>query len=329
MLLDIFKSDAFGLVPLTKAINDIPRVPTMIGDMGLFTNEPVDKTSVAIERQKDVLALVPSAPRGSPGVVKGVPRANVRNLNTTHLPQRVMVQAEEVQNLRAFGSETDEQMAMARLTRKLAIARRDNDITIEYQRMGALKGQVLDADGSVLTDMFTEFGVTQTTFSMVLSNTATKVLQKVVALLRLVEDKLGGLNASGVVVLASNEFMDAFTGHPVVQDAYRFYLSNKLSEDYRGGFSFGGVMWIENRSMINGTRFIAAGKAYAIPLGVPDLFTTFYAPAPYMETVNTPGLPFYAKQKSLDYDLGVEVQVQSNPLHICTRPDAIVEIDMG
>jgi hypothetical protein len=329
MLLDIFKSDAFGLVPLTKAINDLPRVPTMIGDLGLFTNEPVDKTTVAIERQKDVLALVPSAPRGSSGVVKGVPRSNIRDLRTTHLPQRVSVMADEVQNLRAFGKETEEEVAMNRLKRKMAVARRDNDITIEYQRMGAIKGQVLDADGTVLTDMFAEFGVTQTTFSMVLSNTATKVLQKVVSLLRLVEDKIGGLAMSGLMVLCSPEFMDAFTGHPVVQDAYRFYLSNKLSEDYRSGFSFGGVLWVENRSVINGTRFIAAGKAYAIPLGVPDLFTTFYAPAPYMETVNTPGLPFYAKQKNHDYDTGVEVQVQSNPLHISTRPDAIVEIDMG
>jgi hypothetical protein len=329
MLLDIFKSDAFSLVPLTNVINDIPRVPTMIGDMGLFSNQPVDKTTVAIERQKDVLTLVPSAPRGAPGVSKGVPRRNLRNLETTHLPQRVSLMADEVQNLRAFGKMTEEEVAMDRLRRKMVVARRDNDITIEYQRMGAIKGQVLDADGSVLTDMNVEFGAAVSTFSMTLSNTATKVLQKVVALLRLAEDKLGGLMASGYMAMCSPEFMDAFTGHPVVQDAYRFYLSNKLSEDYRAGFSFGGVLWFENRSSINGTRFIAAGKAYLIPQGVPDLFTTFYAPAPYMDTVNTPGLPYYASQEIMDHNTGVEVQVQSNPLHICTRPDAVVEIDMG
>lgn len=327
MLLDIFKTDAFGLVPLTKAINDLPRVPSLIGDLGLFTSEGVSTLTVAIERQKDVLTLVPSAPRGSPGVMKGVQRRNLRDLRTVHLPQRVEVQAEEVQGLRAFGSTSEEELAMSRLKKKLAVARRDNDITIEYQRMGAIKGQVIDADGStVLTDMFSEFGVTQSQVSWALSNTSTKVLQLVVALLRLVEDKLGGVAASGVLVLASWEFMDAFTGHPVVQDAWRYYQANKLSADYREGFSFGGVLFKEYRGMVNSVRMIAANKAYAIPLGVPDLFSTFYAPAPYNETVNTDGLPFYAKQKTLDYDLGVEVQVQSNPLHICTRPDAIVEI---
>lgn len=330
MLLDIFKSDAFGLVPLTKAINDLPRVPTKIGDLGLFTSEPVTTTTVAIERQKDVLALVPSAPRGAPGVVKGAPRRNIRDLRTTHLPQRVSIMADEVQNLRAFGSQTEEEMAMDRLKRKMAIARRDNDITIEYQRMGAIKGQVLDADGSsVLTDMFVEFGVSKSTFGMALSTTTTKVLQKIVSLIRLVEDKLGGLSMAGLLVLASPEFMDALSGHPVVQDAWRYYLANKLSEDYRNGFSFGGVLFQEYRGSINGTRFIDAGKAYAIPQGVPDLFTTFYAPAPYMDTVNTPGLPYYAAQEVQDFNTGIDVQVQSNPLHICTRPDAIVELDMG
>ena len=38
------------------------------------------------------------------------------------------------------------------------------DSTLEHLRIGAIKGQILDADGSaVIYDLFTEFGVTQHT----------------------------------------------------------------------------------------------------------------------------------------------------------------------
>lgn len=326
MMLDVFKSDAFSLTKLVAAINKIPYVPTRLGNLGLFANEGVSTTSVAIEMQGGTLTLVPTASRGAPGPAKNLDRRNVRNFNTVHLPQRVAVMADEVQGLRAFGSETEEELAMRYLEKKMAVARRDLDITHEWQRMGALKGQVLDADLSVIYNYFTEFGVTQSTQNIALSVSTTKVLQAVIALKRAIEDKLGGTMSSGFRVLCSAEFFDAFTSHAAVIEAYKYQQSTFLRTDNRDGFEFGGVIWEEYRGTVGGQRFIGANKAYAIPEGVPDLFKTLYAPAPYLETVNTEGVPFYAKRKTLDYDTGLEVQVQSNPLHMCTRPDAIVEL---
>ena len=51
-----------------------------------------------------------------------------------------------------------------------------------------------------------------------------------------------------------------------------------------------------------------------------------FAPAPYNETVNTVGLPYYAKAKEMEFGKGVEVEAQSNPLNICLRPTALVEV---
>ena len=53
---------------------------------------------------------------------------------------------------------------------------------------------------------------------------------------------------------------------------------------------------------------------------------TIYAPADYIETVNTVGLPFYAKQQLMDFDKGVEIETQSNPLCINTRPRTVIRI---
>lgn len=328
MLLDVFKGDAFNLMSLVATINKIPYVPTRLGKMGLFQDEGVSTLTVAIESQNGVLTLVPTAARGSSGAVKGVERRNIKDFRPVHLPQRVSIMADEVQGLRAFGKETEEELAMARLTAKMAVARRDLDVTHEWQRMGALKGQVLDADGtSVIYDYFNEFGVTKQTQAWALTTDATKVLQLCVALSRMIEDKLGGTMHTGITVLCSAEFFDKLTGHPAVVAAFERANSGAfLRSDVRDGFEFGKIWWEEYRGAVGATRFIAANKAYAIPTGVSGLFKSFYAPAPYMETVNTIGLPFYAKQKSLDYDTGLEVQVQSNPLHMCTRPDAIVEL---
>lgn len=327
MLLDVFKNDAFNTVSLIAAINKVPYVPTRLGKLGLFAEEGTSSLTVAIEMQNGVLTLVPTASRGAPGPAKNLERRNIRDFRPVHMPQRVSVMADEVQGLRAFGSETEVEMATAYLAKKMAIPRRDLDITHEWQRMGCLKGIVLDSDGtSVIYNYFTEFGVVQTTASWALSVTTTKVLQLTVALKRTIEDKLGGVMMSGVRVLCSPEFFDAFTSHPAVVEAYKYQQSTFLRTDNRDGFEFGGVIWEEYRGTIGGTRFIAANEAYAFPEGVPDMFKSVFAPAPYMETVNTMGLPFYAKQKNQDYDTGVEVQIQSNPLHICTRPDAVVKL---
>ena len=56
------------------------------------------------------------------------------------------------------------------------------------------------------------------------------------------------------------------------------------------------------------------------------MFTTYYAPADYTETVNTNGLPYYARQMLMDYNKGVEMEFQSNPLCINTRPNAVIKL---
>lgn len=329
MLLDVFNDEAFQMTKLTKAINLIPYRPTRIQSLGWFSQEGIDTTSVMIEMQTDVLTLVPAGARGAPMPVKNLPRRNVRPFNVVHLPQRVALYADEVQNLRAFGQQTEVELGTARIGKKLAIARRDLDLTIEFQRIGAVKGQVLDADGAtVLLNLFTEFGVSQQTHDMVLDSDSTKVAVKCNEVLRKIEDKLGGQMMSGARALCSQEFFDALIGHPAVVETYKYQQGAVLREDRRRGFEFGGIFWEEYRGQVGATRFIPANKAYVVPESVPDLFVTYYAPAPYMDTVNTEGLPFYAKQERMDFDKGLDIETQSNPLHLNTRPDAVVEVSI-
>lgn len=328
MLLDVFNGDAFHMTELTAAINRMPFAPTRLGSMGLFVEQGIETLTLAIEAQEGVLTLVPTKARGAPGTVKTEPRRNVRNFSTVHLPQTVSVWADEVIGLRAFGKQTDTELAMSKLARKMAIAKRDLDLTHEWQRMGALKGIVYDSNGSsVIYNYFTEFGLSQQTHDMVLDSDTTKVAVKINEFKRKMEDKLGGLMPSGVTVLCSPEFFDAFISHPAVVETYKYQQGAVLRTDRRDGFEFGGCWWEEYRGL-SATAFIAANKAYAVPTGVPDQFMSYYSPAPYMETVGTTGLPFYAKKQMLDFDKGLDVEVQSNPLHMNTRPESVIELSI-
>jgi hypothetical protein len=144
MHFDIFNNDAFSVSQLTRAIIDTPYVPGRLGQLGLFSNEPIATTSVSIESMGSNLSLVPSAARGAPGRVMTNDKRKLVSVNCVHLPQRAAIIADEVQNLRAFGSETEVETAQNLMNKKLSKMRRDLDVTIEYQRMGAIKGQVLD-----------------------------------------------------------------------------------------------------------------------------------------------------------------------------------------
>ena len=328
MQLDVFSSDpAFTVTELTKSINLLSYQPTKLQRLGWFTQEPIDTTSVNIEMEGDVLTLVPAKPRGAPGEVKGLQRRNLRNFQAIHLPQRTALMADEVQNLRAFGSQTETELAKDRLMKKVKVVRRDLDLTIEYHRMGALKGLILDATGSTILDLYAEFGVSQQTQDMELDVTGTKVLLKVISAKRKSEDSLGGVEAAGYHALCSPGFFDALVTHPAVEETYKYQQGSTLRTDRRGGFEFGEVFWEEYRGA--GNVKIADNTALLVPLGVPDMFVTYYAPAPYMETVNTMGLPFYLKQEPMRMNVGIEAECQSNPLNLITRPASIIKLGLN
>jgi len=331
MHLDIFNNDAFSVSQLTLAMNEsIPREPGRIGRLGLFREEPITTTTVSIESMGSSIALVQTSARGAPAPVVGQERRKLRKFEVAHLAREGAVYADEVQNLRAFGSETEVETVQNLVNRKVALIKRNIDATFEWHRMGALKGQVLDADGtSVLLDCFADFGVTQIVVDFALDDDTTDVKQKCVDLKRAIRRELGGISGGGTVrVEASPSFFDALVAHPAVKAAYDRWMSGEFlrTTQNEDGFYFGGIYWAENDDAVGATQFVADGEAYAIPVGIRDQFIAYFAPADYLETVNTMGLPYYAKQWNMEGGKGVKIEGQSNPLFLNTRPRAVVKL---
>ena len=262
-------------------------------------------------------------------------KRKLRSFVVPHIPHDDVVLPEEVQGIRAFGSETEMETIASVMARHLQTMRNKHAITLEHLRMGALKGVILDADGSVIYDLFEEFGITPTAINFDLGNANANVKKKCADVLRHFEDNLKGEFMTGVHCLCSPEFYDALTDHVKVKDAFAYSQQRAvLIDDMRAGFTFGGVTFEEYRGQatdINGVtrRFIAAGEAHAFPLGTIDTFSTYYAPADFNETANTLGQPLYAKQEPRKFERGTDLHTQSNPLPMCHRPGVLVKLTLA
>lgn len=327
MMIDIFEQDAFKVMPLSLLVNKLPWAPTRLGDLGWFREVGVRDIKIGIELVNGVLRLVPDQPRGSSGVMKNPERRKIEYIVASHLPQRFHVMADEVAGLRAPGSESDVVTMQNYIREKAVIPRRDLDVTHEHHRIGAVKGIVMDADGTTpLVNLFTKFGVTQQTQNMDLDGTADPLVSLLTAK-RKAEDALGMYKPRGWRALMGDEFFDAFVANADVKAAYdRWQNGQFMRDDLRSGFEFGKVIWEEYRGGVGAVDFIEPDCAYLVPEGIPDLFVSYYAPANYMDTVNQQGVPFYMSQERMPHNMGVEFQVQSNPLHMCSRPDAIIKL---
>lgn len=327
--ISIFEDEAFSVSSLLTVINEEHALPGQIAGMGLFEEQGVATTTVQIEKDGNVLALVPAAPRGGTGFAVIADKRQLIPFNTVHLPQVFQILADEIQGIRAVGSMTELQGVEAVVARRVEKARRQLDLTHEFQRIGALGGKVLDSDGTtVLLDIYQRFDIKRpAVYSMELNVGGTDVSAKCVEVLEAQEDALGNVTSTGAIGLCGRTFWAKLIAHSSVRETYMASeAASALRGDRRASFSFGGILWMRSLGRHNGEGFIADDRARVIPEGVPELFISAFAPADYMETVNTEGLPYYAKLERLPFDKGVMGEAQSNPLHLCTRPLAVREL---
>lgn len=326
-MLDVFRTDAFSMVSLTDAFIKAPHQPRRLGQLGFFGAKGIRTTTAVVEEKNGRLSLIATTPRGGVPSTIGAEKRTARSFVVPHLERESVIMADELQGVRAFGSENEADAYQAVVAERLTDLRKMHEVTLEYHRMGAIKGQILDSDGStVIYNLFTEFGVTQQTHDIALSNAATDVRNECVAIQRKSEGELGDDLVTGYRAFCGDAFFDDLVKHAKVVGALQYQESNMLRTDVRAGFEFGGITWENYRGTVGGTAFVPTAEAYVVPVGT-NIFQTYYAPADYLETVNTIGQPLYAKIVT-DDDLQrwVKLHTQSNPLAICLRPRAVIKV---
>lgn len=339
-ILDIFNDAAFSAVSLTDSVNIVPNSYGRLNEMGLFTNEPVSTTSVAIDINNGVLNLLPMRPRGAPASVGTRERQSLKAFVIPHIPHDDAVLALDVQNMLARAPRLGLETVLGAVNRKLITMRRKHAITLENLRVGAIKGKILDYDGRVVIDLFAEFGVTEKAIDFALGTPGTDVGAKLRDVSGFMEDNLTGDTMTSVMGLASPSWFAKYIGHASVKDAYKFFAAtqNPNRDDVRRGFTFQNVTIEEYRgsatfmnpdgSTSTVSRFIPDGDVRFFPIGTGETFTNWWAPPDFVDEVNTaPGLDaqvFVAPLERMKFGKGMEMHTESNPLPMCKRPNLLV-----
>lgn len=337
-MLDIFNNDAFSVTSLTGAMREIKHVPSFISKRGLFQTSSVSTLTVAIEKDKaQNLKLVPSSPRGAPGTTFGKNRRSILNLSIPHYQVDDAIMADEVQGVRAFGEERAVETLQGKIMNRASEVSQFFALTEERQRLKVLTtGALYDSDDSVLADFATLFGEAlpaeiDFSFDTNVNGALRKFCAKVY---RDMAKSLDGLPFDGIEFICGDDFFDdlvanaevraAYNGHSGALQLLDAYVSGNGQNGTFGEVKFADIRFINYRGYVNGAAMVHTDKAHGYPTGVPMLFQSVYAPADYIETVNTMGQRLYAKQWRMPNDKGVNLEFQSNVLHYCTRPRVLI-----
>lgn len=321
--------DPFSLESLTAAVNNEPHRPGQVGASGLFQEDSVTTTIVSVELRDGQLSLVNTSPRGGPGETSGDGDRRKIPFTVDHYERNGSILADEVQNVRAFGSEDQAEVLEDRVNEKARKETRDLTTTLEHQRVGALKGIVTEKSGTVLHDLYQVFGIAvPAPIPLLLNVDTTKVGQ-------LLQDAVYGIEDSldeafeGIHAFTGREFHSALWQHKSIRDTFLNHSgASVLRQDVPDKFDFAGITWERYKTGAKatidlGSPYIASDEARSVPKGVDDLCITRFAPADYNETVNTPGLPFYSRAIEKSNKKGYDLEVQMNAISLCTKPQAL------
>lgn len=330
--MDVFKSDAFSMMSLLQAIENIDYNPQYLGSLNLFEPDPQRTRVVTVESRDNELALIQTSEIGAPLVQKENDKRKLRNFNTVRIAKGDTIRADEIQGIRAFGSETELQQVQTEVARRQTRLMNDLELTWEFHRLGAVQGILVDADSSTLVNYFTAFDVAQPAavdFSFPNLDPADGELRKLIegSITRPIIRAAKGAftTASGIVALCGDDWWDAFVNHPEVRQSYlNWEAAAALREKTAfGTFRYAGVEWVNYRGTDDGsTVAIPTDEARFFPRNTPGTFKVAWAPAEFMGAVNRPGVPVWplVLPDPSGRDAFVTVEMYSYPLYLCTRP---------
>ncbi len=223
----------------------------------------------------------------------------------------------------------------------------NHDITREWLRCQALQGNLIDGNNQTILNLYTAFNVNPTTVDFTLGTNTTDMNAKCAAIWQSVTANLKGEVMTGIEVICDPTFFERFVTHANVVQYYlnaeqAIQLAMIVRRESSGNmwgreFRFGRILFREyygtapikataSATSLTNTQFWAANTGTAYPVGTRKMFRTYNAPAHDLRFVNTKGNEIYVSPRIKEHGEGIELKSESNPLPICRRPEALVQI---
>lgn len=322
-----FTLDGFDTATLQDGLNSVPIAFGPVAKTQIYLPKPCTNTKIVIESVNETLSLVQSSLRGGPVRPHAPAGRSQVTFEAPHLRLNNTILAASWQGKTAFGKAGTPANVLEERDRILGEHARRLTATTDFMMTRGLGGLILDADGSTLIDVHAEFGITQLAVNCELGVSTTNVTNKIIAARRMSEGELGMQVGSQWIAFCSPGYIDALRAHPSVEAGLAGYAAaaQMLADHRKGSLVIGETVFIEvpNRA---GKTYVDDGAAFLVPADVPDLFQVYFAPADYIEAVNSEGLPLYARSEFLDFNRGIEIESQANPVPVCTKPRAVIKL---
>jgi hypothetical protein len=331
---------------LTEQVNRIPNMFGMLAALNVFSSDPSASTLVEIRYEDGLLRVLPAKERGAPGTQAAREPGNTIFFPIPHFPHMDLITPKDIQDMLILLGMTkvpntvDKEMA-----KRLLNIRNNHAITLEYIRMGALKGEIKDGNGQTLYNLFDEFSIEKKQVFFDLSNAATDIIAKCEEVYDHVLKNLKGEVSTGVEIIVGSGFMNKLVQHAKVKDTWLHYSAaaavanmnrDRSGQNWGRVFEFGNIFFREYKgtfpvkanadAAVASVAAVDSGKGHAYPTGTMDTFKTWFGPANTLSAANKPGDEVFISPKVLDHDKGVEIWSESNPLALCKRPEVLVEV---
>ena len=147
--MDIFEGDAFSIIELTRALENIPYKPATLSGSGLFGPRGVRSRTVVIESRDGTLSLIPFSERGSAYDQQIPERRDMRAFVCRQFKKQDVIWASEIQQVRDHGSETATQQVQTEvgyLSRKVTALSAD----LSKARQAEIGLRTLQADFRII-----------------------------------------------------------------------------------------------------------------------------------------------------------------------------------
>ncbi|MBM3605037.1 MAG: hypothetical protein FJX25_09845 [Alphaproteobacteria bacterium] len=330
----VHSDNAFSTLELTLRANEVTRFPAVRTPLStLFEVENISDRNASIDVES---ATLPALTDGTWGTVITLSQVSRERKNFALAAPKVGktfdVGPAEIQSIRRTGEVTRESLQSVQ-DRKLGQVFVSLDDYHERARLAGILGRVINNAGATVADLRGS-AYYNTPANPVLgleldaANPAPGALRmKFAALKRLIDDRLqiGNALPSAYEIQANSELFDQLRWHPETMEAFKRWEDLARPEGSPvTPFRFAGFdIYDYNRSGL------ASGRGVVIPRGVAGMYKTIVTPGDFVDVLNEPGFMRYVSVEPKDHKKGFEYEVSTNTLHICSRPEAIFEVDIG
>ena len=316
--MDLFKS-YFTRETLAGVIRKAPYTPGILGSAGLFQTVGLTSTTALIEElAQETVAESAAIARGAPATALALGSRKMHPFQAASYGWQSSVLADEVLNVRAAGSGAAE-VIQTRLAEKTAKLRQQAAFQHEYLRVACLNNpsnSIATAPAAAVV----AFGGADSAMRTAIHNNVVLPL----------EAALGGMPYAGLDAYCSDTYWVALIESKTVKETY---LNTAAAAELRNAspdsFNYGGITW--HRYRAGGNCAITAGQAKIVPRGVSGLFLQCFAPNDTLSSVGAGamGTDVYLDSQPIDGDKGYLLTLQSHPVMVCARPDAIITVDLS